>query len=108
MRFSERSNPVAYQATLAHSALRAGVNHTASDADLDQAAIEAGLRPAARDQTREAVRDALESPVDFADTSAKDASFALFNTADTGRPLLVVGADGRRFVLEPYPVEASV
>jgi hypothetical protein len=107
VKISERSNPVGYQTALVRAALRADIDHTASDADLDQAATEAGLRPAALERTREAVRDALESPVDFAEDCSQDVTFAVFNAADEGRPLVVIGADGRRFVMEPHPVPES-
>lgn len=107
MKISERSNPVGYQAALVRAALRAGIDHTASDDDLDDAATEAGLRPAALEQTREVVRGVLESPVDFVDDCNQDVAFAVFNAADEGRPLVVVGADGRRVVMEPHPIEES-
>ncbi|MFI5688417.1 hypothetical protein [Streptomyces sp. NPDC051636] len=107
VKISERSNPVGYQAALVRAALRAGIDHTASDADLDQAATEAGLRPAALEQTREVVRSALESPVDFAEDCNQDVTFAVFNAAGEGRPLVVIGADGRSVVMEPHPVEES-
>jgi hypothetical protein len=107
VKISERSNPLGYQVALVRAALRAGIDHTASDADLDQAATEAGLRPTALEQTRETVRDALESPVDFTDDCNQDVAFALFNAADEGRPLVVIGADGRSVVMEPRPVEES-
>ncbi|MEU0947529.1 hypothetical protein ABZ379_33245 [Streptomyces canus] len=67
MKISERSNPVGYQAALVSAALRSGVAHDAPDADLDQAATTAGLRPPALTESREAVRYALECPVDFMD-----------------------------------------
>lgn len=107
MKISERSNPVGYQTALVRAALRAGIDHTASDTDLDQAATEAGLRPAALAQTREVVRGVLESPIDFAEDCSQDVTFAVFNAADEGRPLVVVGADGRQFVMEPHPVKES-
>ncbi|MGW4784894.1 hypothetical protein [Streptomyces sp. NPDC004230] len=105
MRISERSNPVGYQVALVRAALRAGVTHEASDADLDQAAAAAGLRPAVQEQSRTAVRAALESPVDFADTCNQDVAFAVFNAVDESCPLVVIDALGRRFVLEPHPAE---
>lgn len=107
MKISERTNAVGYQAALVRAALSAGVDHDASDADLDRVATEAGLRPAALSGTREAVRSALEAPVDFAEDGNQDVAFALFNAADEGRPLVVIGADGRRVVMEPHPLEAS-
>ncbi|MEU0390046.1 hypothetical protein [Streptomyces chartreusis] len=107
MKISERSNPVGYQAALVRAALRAGIDHTASDADLDQAATEAGLRPAALEQTREVVQGALESLVDFAEDCNQDVTFAVFNAADEGHPLVVIGADGRSVVMEPHSVEES-
>ncbi|WP_331736805.1 hypothetical protein OG426_55410 (plasmid) [Streptomyces canus] len=107
MKISERSNPVGYQTALVRAALRAGIDHTASDVDLDQAATEAGLRPTALKETREAVRAALESPIDFIGDCSQDVTFAVFNAADEGRPLVVISADGRRVVMEPHPVNES-
>ncbi|MGX1025414.1 hypothetical protein RKD37_000147 [Streptomyces ambofaciens] len=107
MKISERSNPVGYQAALVRASLHAGIDHTASDDDLDDAATKAGLRPAALEQTREIVRGALESPVDFVDDCNQDVAFAVFNAAAEGRPLVVVGTDGSRVVMEPHAVEES-
>ncbi|MFC7831084.1 hypothetical protein [Streptomyces sp. NPDC057375] len=47
MKISELSDPVGYQAALVRASLHASIDHTASDDDLDDAATEAGLRPAA-------------------------------------------------------------
>ncbi|MFF7764217.1 hypothetical protein [Streptomyces griseorubiginosus] len=105
MKVSERTNPVGYQTALVRAALRARIDHTASDADLDQAATEAGLRPAAFTRTREIVREALEAPVDFMEDFNQDIAEALVGAAEEGRPLVVIDAFGRRFVMEPHPVK---
>lgn len=115
MKISERSNPVRYQAALVSAALRSGVAHDMPDADLDQAAIAAGLRPPALAELREAVRYALECPVDFMDVTdspdavvgGNDIGQAVFDAATERRPLVVFDGDGRPVVMVPQPVEES-
>lgn len=105
---SERSNPAVYRAALVSAALRAGVDHGASDTDLDRAASEAGLRPPALARTREVVRFALECPVDFmGDDANQDIAQAVFDAANEGTPLVVIASGGRRVVMVPQPVEES-
>ncbi|MFC7830945.1 hypothetical protein [Streptomyces sp. NPDC057375] len=53
------------------------------------------------------MRGVLQSPVDFVDDCNQDVAFAVFNAAAEGRPLVVVGADGRRVVMQPHAVEES-
>ncbi|MER6187748.1 hypothetical protein [Streptomyces sp. NPDC001652] len=109
MKISERSNPARYQAALVQAALRSGVGHDASDADLDQAATAAGLRAPALTGSREAVRYALECPVDFmGDDSNQDIAQALFDAAIERRPLVVLDQRGRPVVMLPQPVEEPV
>ncbi|OEV11326.1 hypothetical protein [Streptomyces nanshensis] len=102
---SERANPARYQAALIRAALRAGLADDVSEAALDQAATEAGLRPAKYASTRDAVRYAIENPVSFADDCNQDIAFAVFDAAETGRSLVVVDARGERSVMTPEPVE---
>jgi hypothetical protein len=115
VKISERSNPARYQAALVGAALRSGVGHDASDADLDQAASTAGLRPPALAESREAVRGALQCPVDFMDVTdspdavvgGNDIGQAVFDAASERRPLVVFDGDGRPVVMVPQPVEES-
>ncbi|WP_189786724.1 hypothetical protein [Streptomyces capitiformicae] len=109
MKISERSNPARYQGALVSAALSSGVGHDAPDADLDQAATTAGLRPPALAASREAVRYALECPVDFmGDDSNQDIAQAVFDAASERRPLVVLDHRGRPVVMVPQPVEESV
>jgi hypothetical protein len=59
----------------------------------------------ARAQTREAVRAAIEAPVDFTGTCSQDATQALFDAATEDRVLVVVGARGHRTVMVPEQVQ---
>jgi len=106
-KISERAFPARYRAALVRAALRAGVTSGASDLELDRAAIEAGLRPPALAETREAARYALDNPVDFMDDSNQDIAQSLFDSASDGRPLVVRDARRRLVVMEPQPVEES-
>ena len=108
MEIREQNNPARYQAALASAALSSGIGHDASDADLDQAARTAGLRAPALASSREAVRSALQCPVDFmGNDSNQDIAQALFDAASERRPLVVIDGDGRPVVMVPQPVEES-
>jgi hypothetical protein len=108
VKISERSNPTRYQGALVSAALSSGVGHDASDADLDQAATTAGLRPPTLAASREAVQFALECPVDFmGDDSNQDIAQAVFDAANELRPLVVLDHRGRPVVMVPQPVEES-
>ncbi|MFG3517600.1 hypothetical protein [Streptomyces bobili] len=115
MKISERGNPARYRAALVSAALNSGVGHDASDADLDQAATGAGLRPPALTASREAVRVALQCPVDFMDVTdspdavvgGNDIGQAVFDAASELRPLVVLDHRGRPVVMVPQPVEES-
>ncbi|GGX58148.1 hypothetical protein [Streptomyces chartreusis] len=108
MKISERSSPARYRAALVGAALRSGVAHDALDGDFDQAATTAGLRPPALTESREAVRYALECPVDFmGDDSNQDIAQAVFDAACERRPLVVLDNGGRPVVMVPQPVEES-
>src|SRR4051812_42080307 len=113
MQVSEGSNPAHYQAALVSAALSSGGGHDPSDADLDQAATTAGLRPPALAASREAVRAALQCPVDFMDVTdspdavvgGNDIGQAVFDAASELRPLVVLDHRGRPVVMVPQAVE---
>ncbi|MFI6658141.1 hypothetical protein ACIBL8_21760 [Streptomyces sp. NPDC050523] len=104
MKISERSNPVGYQAALVRALLRAGLDHNADDATLDDVATATGLRPPTQVETRESVRTALESPLNLIEDSNQDAWHAIAFALEDRRVLVVVGADGHRTVMVPQPV----
>ncbi|MDX2800146.1 hypothetical protein [Streptomyces scabiei] len=91
-------------ARITAKALELGCDHTISNEQMDAIAHEIDVNLPGSDETRHAVRAALEAPLTF---RAPDADFvdAVVGAANDGHPFRYRDGRGRTVMLIPVPVE---